>query len=117
MRRDRGQLAPLLAAFVVMAALVGAAVADLACISDTRARAQTAADAAALAAAGALFDGRDPAVAAGRLARENGAVLVRQPDIDLQGWAVDLTVSVRTPTLLLGTREVTASARAAVDVF
>lgn len=117
MRRDRGQVTPLVAAFVVLAALVTAAVADIASISDTRARAQTAADAAALAAAGALFEGGDPAAAAGRLARENGAALVRRPDVDAQGWAVDLTVAIRTPTLLLGTREVTASARAAVDVY
>jgi Flp pilus assembly protein TadG len=83
-------------------------------------RAQTAADAAALAAAQALAideEGPEPAALAGEYAERNGAVLER---CTCERGTFDATVSVRLPVgdlfLVAGDRTVQARARAQVDL-
>ena len=71
---DRGQVMPLVALLIVVAGTAGLLVARLGGAAVSRARAQTAADAAALAGA---VDGRSGALA---LARANGGrLLVYEP--------------------------------------
>jgi len=70
-RRDRGQVTPLLALLVVVAAIVVLGVAQFGAVVIDRAQARTAADAAALAA---VDGGRD---AADRLAAANHGVVER----------------------------------------
>lgn len=79
-RGDRGSVAILLAATTLLFALGGLAVADFGSLLATRARAQAAADAAALAAivrqVPALGQGDDPEGAAREEAERNGATLL-----------------------------------------
>ncbi|MCU1361286.1 MAG: hypothetical protein JWN99_2575 [Ilumatobacteraceae bacterium] len=83
--RDRGQAVVLMAVVVVFAALVAIGVARVGAVVLQRQRAQTAADAAALAG---LHDG---AAGAARLASANGAALV---SFEQQGTVVTVVVSV-----------------------
>jgi len=79
MSRDRGSVVVLVAALLTLGALLAIGIGYLGRAADDRARAQTAADAAALAAADALALGRTSAgaaAAAGRIARANGGVLL-----------------------------------------
>ena len=70
-RGDRGQVLPLVAVMVVLIAGAALLIAQVGGLVDERARARTAADAAALAGAA---EGRDAAV---ELASANGATLER----------------------------------------
>ncbi len=83
--RDAGQVVPLLALVVALAALGLLALSRLVVAADAAARARTAADAAALAGAA---EGR---AAAERLAVANGAALVAWTD---DGARVEVTVVV-----------------------
>jgi secretion/DNA translocation related TadE-like protein len=74
---ERGSVAILAIAAVALAIALAFGVARLGHAASDRARADTAADAAALAAAGALARGGDPASAAAATAASNGARLVR----------------------------------------
>jgi Flp pilus assembly protein TadG len=84
-RTDRGQAVLLMAVVVVFAALVAVGVAQAGAVVLQRQRAQTAADAAALAG---LDGGR---AASARLATLNGASLV---SFDRQGFFVTVVVSL-----------------------
>ena len=117
---DRGSItlvsAAVLAALVVLA--MGAS--DVARVLHAASRAQTAADAAALAAAQALAieeEGPEPAALAGEYAERNGAVL---ETCTCERGTFEATVSVRLPVgelfLFAGDRTVQARARAQVDL-
>lgn len=78
-RRESGNVTVLVAAVIVVAVLLGTAVARLGSAVAEKSRANNAADAAALAAAGALASGRPRATAcatARRTAADNGARLL-----------------------------------------
>jgi secretion/DNA translocation related TadE-like protein len=117
---DRGSITlvsgAVLAALVVLA--MGAS--DVARVLHAASRAQTAADAAALAAAQALAideEGPEPAALAGEYAERNGAVLER---CSCERGTFEATVGVRLPVgdllLVAGDRTVQARARARVDL-
>lgn len=72
---DRGQVVPLVAAVVALVAMLALGIAGVARVAHDRARAQNAADAAALAAAVRLGPD-DVEATARRLAEANGAELV-----------------------------------------
>ncbi|MEX1104702.1 MAG: pilus assembly protein TadG-related protein [Ilumatobacteraceae bacterium] len=82
---DRGSVVLLVAAVIVLAGLMAIGVSRLGVAADERARAQTAADAAALAG---VSGGRP---AASRLAGANGGDLV---SFERSGWAVTVVVEV-----------------------
>jgi secretion/DNA translocation related TadE-like protein len=97
---ERGSAAVLLMALAALTAALGLGGARLSAASLTMARAQTAADAAALAAADALARGRTPALTrriASQTAAENGARLL---DCDCQGTGATVTVAVALPRFL-----------------
>ena len=78
-RGERGNVSVLVTAVIVVAVLLGTAVARLGSAVAEKSRANNAADAAALAAAGALASGNLPATAcatARRTAADNGARLL-----------------------------------------
>ena len=117
---DRGSITVLSAA--VLAALVALAMgaSDVARVLHAASRAQTAADAAALAAAQSLAideEGPEPAALAGEYAQRNGAVL---ETCSCERGTFEATVSVRLPVgdlfLVAGDRTVQARARAQVDL-
>jgi len=85
MRDERGSMAPLVALVVVLAGAAGLVLGRLGGVATATARAQTAADAAALAGAA---DGPDAARA---LARANGARVTR---LDVEGDDVEVAVVV-----------------------
>jgi secretion/DNA translocation related TadE-like protein len=113
MRQQKGSVAVLLCAVVVLLTGSGLALARLGATAGSVAHAETAADAAALAAAGELAAGRDPGTAA-RIAREvahaNGARLVR---CRCSGGSATVLVSVPSPRPS-SKRAVRAAARAEV---
>ena len=117
---ERGSVSLLSAAVLAALVVLAMGVSDVARVLHAASRAQTAADAAALAAAQALAideEGPEPADLAGEYAARNGAVL--------ETCACDLgtfeaTVTVRMPIgdlfLVGGDRTVRAMARAQVDL-
>ncbi len=102
---DNGFVSAIVLALLALLGLMCLAVADAANVLISRARAQSAADGAALAAAVAQwpFAGRDeePIEAARRVAEENGAAL-ESCDCPLRGDRATVTVSVATRVRLLG---------------
>ncbi len=98
-RGDRGQVLPLMALALIVALSLALLLARLAPLVDDAARAQTAADAAALAGAA---EGRS---AAARFANANGGELI---DFHQDGSIVEVTVRV-------GHASADASARFRVD--
>lgn len=121
---EDGVVSAVVVAMLALAGLLCLAVADAANVLVARARAQTAADAAALAAAVAQWpfarDGsRDegPAQAASRVAEANGAVL-ESCDCPVRGSSATVTVSISTSIRMLGVAPSRVSARAtsALDV-
>lgn len=116
---ERGSVTPIAAGFLVVLAVVAMALADVARVLLARSRAQTAADAAALAAAQSLAfpTGLDPEPAARALAQRNGAILVR---CACRPGTFEARVEVRVPVgaLLLGPDDLSAggAARAVVEV-
>lgn len=88
-RSDAGSAVLLVTMVMSLAALMSLAVVELGVAAAHRSRAQTAADAAALAGVSApLSQGRSAAV---RLARANGAALV---SFRRSGWVVTVVVEV-----------------------
>ncbi len=119
MRAERGSVSIVAVAVVALVLVLVMGVTDVARVLIASARARTAADAAALAAAQelALPSGLDPAAVAGDYAARNGSTLV---SCACSSDATEADVSVRVdvgPLLLApGLRIVTEHARAVVDV-
>lgn len=120
-REEAGVVSALVAVQLALAALVCLVVMDAASVLLARARAQTAADAAALSAAAAQwpFTGAadDPATAADQTATANGARL-DSCACPVRGAEAAVEVSVPTRVRLLGVApaRVSARARASLDV-
>lgn len=115
-QRGNASVAVLGASVVVMILLLG--LADLGMFLVARSRAQTAADAAALAAAGEQLGKGEPAGAAAYFAESNGAALV---SCECPPGGLDAVVRVSIPVRFvlldsLGVGEVGARARAEVDL-
>lgn len=120
MNNDRGNVSIAMLALAAVVAMLILGLGDLTIFLLARAKAQTAADAAALAAAAEQVPGigRDPTQQARRLAKANGA--------DLTGCACrpearSATVEVQIPVRFaviraLGVRRVVGRARAEVDL-
>jgi secretion/DNA translocation related TadE-like protein len=118
-RREGGSVSLLAAAAMVVIAVLAMASADLARVLRARSEAQTAADAAALAAAQelALPSESDPRQPAEDMAARNGATLVA---CDCSSGSFEAVVEVQVPVgammLLRGVDSIIARARAVVDV-
>ena len=118
MNREGGSVSIVVAALVAMILVLGLGAADLAKALVAVSRAQSAADAAALAAAQelALPTGREPVDAASEYAGRNGAELT---ECRCAAGTLEATVQVRVPvgylSTLGGERSVQARARAVVD--
>ncbi len=116
---ERGAVSVLVAGLLVAVMVLALGAADLARVLLTASQAQTAADAAALAAAQglALPGGSDPAEAAAAFALRNGARLLT---CSCEAGMLEARVEVRTPVgpLFLGPDDlaVGARARAVVEV-
>ena len=118
--RERGSISLLVAGVVAALVVLSMGAADVARVLHAASTAQTAADAAALAAAQALAidqEGPEPAALAGEYAERNGAVL---ETCSCERGTFEATVSVRLPVgdlfLVAGHRTVQARARAQVDL-
>jgi secretion/DNA translocation related TadE-like protein len=114
---ERGTISILAAGILVLVAVLSLVCVDLLRAVDGVARAQTAADAAALAAAQelAIPSGRDPADAAAEWAERNGAALRSCACTVGSGTAV-AEVEVTVPFVMLGPeRTVRARAKAVVE--
>jgi secretion/DNA translocation related TadE-like protein len=117
---DRGSITLLSAAVLAALVVLAMGASDVAKVLHAASQAQTAADAAALAAAQALAidqEGPEPAALAGEYAERNGAVL---ETCSCERGTFEATVSVRLPVgglfLVAGDRTVQARARARVDL-
>jgi secretion/DNA translocation related TadE-like protein len=114
---DTGSVSVVIAAVAAMVLVLVMGAVDVGKVLAARDRAQTAADAAALAAAQelAVTPGTDPSGVASRYAALNGAIVTA---FTWTGSDAEVTVSEQVAGLLLGlgTRSVTASARAVVDL-
>jgi secretion/DNA translocation related TadE-like protein len=115
---DRGNVTPVALGLAGLVLVLFLALGDLGIFLLARAKAQTGADAAALAAAAELIPGSlgDPHAEASRFATANGARLVGYAS-DPKTRSVQVSVGVRVRfTILRGVPEVTARARAEVDL-
>jgi secretion/DNA translocation related TadE-like protein len=116
--REEGSVSIVVAALVAMILVLGLGAADLAKALVAVSRAQSAADAAALAAAQelALPSGSEPADSASEYAARNGAELI---ECRCAAGTLEATVRIRVPvgylSTLGGERSVEARARAVVD--
>ena len=118
--RERGSVSVLAAAVMLMVVVMALATADVARALSAASRAQSAADAAALAAAQDIVEpsaGETPAQVAARYAGDNGAELV-VCDCQAGGTQAVVTVRVGIDGLLVlrSGRAVTATARAVIDL-
>jgi secretion/DNA translocation related TadE-like protein len=119
MRSERGSVSVVAAGVMVLTVVVTVGAADVGRALVAQARARTAADAAALAAAQelALPSGRLPAeVAAEYAGRNDGELLSCSCDPGSQEAVVEVRVSVGALFLASDDRWVTARARAVVDL-
>jgi secretion/DNA translocation related TadE-like protein len=117
--RDRGSVTVLLATVLLIVLVFALGVADLGRVLVARARARSAADAAALAAAQELVvpTGADPSVLATRFAVANGGELVScRCELGTFEAVVEVTVPVGDLALIPGSPAATARARAVVDL-
>jgi Flp pilus assembly protein TadG len=118
---EHGSVSIVVAALMAMALILAMGAADLARVLTGAARAQTAADAAALAAAQELASassaGVEPADLAAAYAGRNGAVLT-SCSCDAGGSEAVVSVTVQVGALMLAPddRVVTARARAVVEL-
>ena len=117
---DHGSITLLSAAVLAALVVLAMGASDVGRVLHAASRAQTAADAAALAAAQALAideEGPEPSALAGEYAERNGAVL---ETCSCERGTFEATVSVRLPVgelfLVAGDRTVQAMARAQVDL-
>lgn len=108
-RGDRGSATPFAIACLGLLVLVAAALGVTAAMVAAHRRAQSAADLAALAAAGALGGGADPCGVGVRVADANGATLTA---CEVAGRDVRVRVEVAGPRWLGQTGDLTAHARA-----
>ena len=108
-RDERGSATVPAVAFLAVLVLVAAALGVVAAMVTAHRQAQSAADLAALAAAGAAADRRDPCREGGRLAAANGAQVL---ECRVEGREVVVTVRVRGPRWLGQTGDLDARARA-----
>jgi secretion/DNA translocation related TadE-like protein len=117
---ERGSVSIVAAGLMVVALILAMGAADLARVLTAASRAQTAADAAALAAAQELAlgsPGSGPADLAAEYADRNGAGLTRcSCEAGTTEATVTVLVEVGSLLLLPGSRVVTAQARAVVEV-
>ena len=118
---DRGSITLLSAAVLAALVVLAMGASDVARVLHAASRAQTAADASALAAAQALAideEGPEPGTLAGEYAERNGAVL---ETCSCERGTFEATVSVRLLVgdlfLVAGDRTVRARARAQVDLL
>lgn len=114
MRGERGSASLAVVAVSMLAMASALVVLDVARVVDVRIRAQTAADAAALAAAVATYSG-DPVREAGRFAALNGARLTRcrcPVDRSWETRVVEVSVAIGFDRWLLPFDRVEADARA-----
>jgi secretion/DNA translocation related TadE-like protein len=114
---DRGSVTVLTVTIVLFAAILALVLVDLLRALASKSVAQTAADAAALAAAQEIArpSGVRPAVMAADFARRNGATLI-DCRCDPETAAAVVTVEVPVDVLFIGAdREVRAKARAVVE--
>ncbi len=116
---ERGSVSIVVVALLAVALVLTMGVADLARVLTCAARAQTAADAAALAAAQELATsgGAQPIELAASYAERNGAALTAC-SCEAGGTEAVVTVTVQVGSLVLAPddRVVTARARAVVDI-
>ena len=118
---DRGSVSIVVVALMAVALVLTMGVADLARVLTRAARAQTAADAAALAAAQELASASvgdlEPADFASAYAERNGAVLIAC-SCETGGTEAVVTVTVQVGSLVLAPddRVVTSRARAVVQI-
>lgn len=116
---QRGSVSIVVAGVILVALMLCLGTADVARVLAAASRAQSAADAAALAAAQELalpVEGSDPGLVAADYAARNGAVLVAcRCDLGTLEAVVTVETSAGALFLLPGDRTVTARARAVVD--
>ena len=108
-RDERGSATPFLLACLAVLLVLGAALGVVAAMVRAHRVAQSAADLAALATAGALVDGREPCASGSRVAAANGA---RLTGCALAGRAATVRVVVRGPHWLGQLADLEAEARA-----
>ena len=108
-RDERGSASLLVVTAAGVLVLVALALAAVAGMVGAHRTAQSAADLAALAGAGAVAHGRDGCAAAGSLAAANGATLV---SCEVEADDVRVEVRVRGPEWRGSGRDFTATARA-----
>lgn len=114
-RADRGSASVWVLACSALVLLIGVATSMRTAAVLARHRAESAADFAALAAAGRIGVGGDGCAAAAALAAANGATLVRcRANLEPDGrtGTVDVTVSLAVRLPVLGAERVVATARA-----
>jgi len=119
-KRERGSVSIVAIAIVAITLAIGLGATDLTKVLIAAARAQGAADAAALAAAQelALASGLQPAEAATEYASRNGAELLEcRCDPGTLEAAVRVRVAVRDLILIGGDRSVEARAAAVVEAY
>jgi secretion/DNA translocation related TadE-like protein len=107
--RERGAATVLAVSFLGVLLLVGSALAVVGAMVVAHRNAQSAADLAALAGAGAIADGGDPCPAAARLAAHNDA---RLQECTVTALEVTVEVTVTGPRWLGQPHDLTARARA-----
>lgn len=118
---DRGSVTVAMAAFMALAIVLATSVAGLGALYAARVNAQTAAEAAALAAAVSTYppaSTADPVQTARHVASENGAGLLRcncAPDSSLAVRVVEVVTVVIARVPVLGEWDVHAVARAEFD--
>ena len=114
---DRGSVTVVTVTFVLVVAILALVLVDLLRALASKSRAQTAADAAALAAAQEIArpSGSRPGALAAEYARKNGATLIGCR-CDRETAAAIVTVEVPVDVVFLGgDREVRAKARAVIE--
>ena len=119
MSRERGSVTVVTVAVIALLVVITMGAADVGHALVARARAEQAADAAALAAAQelAFSTGREPSAVAAEYAERNGGTLTACVCAAGDTAAlVDVSVPVGSLLLLPGGRRVTARARAVVDL-
>jgi uncharacterized membrane protein len=116
---EEGFAAPLMLVLLALVGLLCIAVADAANVLTSRARAQTAADAAALAAASAAwpFLAQGDAAEAARSAAESNGATLESCECPVRGPREVVVVSIATRIRMLGVapRRVSARAEASFD--
>jgi secretion/DNA translocation related TadE-like protein len=109
-RTDRGSASIWVAGVTAAILLLVALIMGIGAAAETRHRAESAADLAALAAAGYATSGQESACAKARWVAER--MRVRLTGCRLRGWDAEVETSAQAPDLLFGLGSATARARA-----